>query len=214
MTPQIATLAGLVVLLPGLGLTVALSELATNHLASGTSRAAGAVVVFVTMAFGVALGARIAALAFGHARVVEPNTLPTWTLAAAFPLAPLAFSIVFRVRRREEGFVVGGCAIAFVGDLAVGRFLGPELGGFVGGFLAGATASTYARLRNKPAAIVYVPALMMLVPGSIGFRSVTALLADQVTRGIDAAFTTMVMGIALATGMLVAGVVIPPRRVL
>jgi uncharacterized membrane protein YjjP (DUF1212 family) len=214
LNPQVAMLAGLVVLLPGLALTVALSELATNHLASGTARAAGAMVVFVAMAFGVALGARIAALVFGAVRLADPVPAPAWTLALAVLLAPVAMSALFRVPRREVPFVVAGCAMAFLGGLCGGRVLGPELGVFVGGFLAGVAANGYARLRNRPSAIVYLPALLMLVPGSIGFRSVTALLADQVTSGIETAFTTLLMAVALGTGMLVAGVFVPPRRVL
>ncbi|MFP2908650.1 threonine/serine exporter family protein [Pyxidicoccus sp. 3LFB2] len=38
LSVQVATLAGLIVLLPGLSLTVAINELATRHLISGTSR--------------------------------------------------------------------------------------------------------------------------------------------------------------------------------
>jgi len=214
LNPQVAMLAGLVVLLPGLALTVALSELATHHLASGTARAAGALVVFVAMAFGVALGARLAALVFGAAPIVDPIPAPGWTLALAVVLAPIAMAALFRVPRSEIPFVVTGCAMAFAGGLGGARVLGPELGVFVGGFLAGAAANGYARLRNRPSAIVYLPALLMLVPGSIGFRSVTALLADHVTSGIEAAFTTLLMAVALGTGMLVAGVFVPPRRVL
>lgn len=214
MNPQVAMLAGLVVLLPGLSLTVALSELATNHLASGTARAAGALVVFVAMAFGVALGARVAALTFGAAQLADPVPAPGWTLGLAVALAPVAMAALFRVPRHEVPFVILGCAIAFVGGWGGTRVLGPELGVFVGGFLAGVAANGYARIRNRPSAIVYVPALLMLVPGSIGFRSVTALLADQVASGIEAAFTTLLMAVALGTGMLIAGVFVPPRRVL
>ena len=38
MSVQVATLSGLIVLLPGLGLTVAINELASRHLISGASR--------------------------------------------------------------------------------------------------------------------------------------------------------------------------------
>ena len=51
-----ATLGGLVVLLPGLTLTTALSELATRHLASGAARLSGAFITFLSIVFGVAFG--------------------------------------------------------------------------------------------------------------------------------------------------------------
>ncbi len=53
------SLAGLVVLLPGLTFTVALTELSTRHLASGTARLSGALVVFLGLGFGLALGAKL-----------------------------------------------------------------------------------------------------------------------------------------------------------
>ncbi len=214
LNPQIAMLAGLVLLLPGMMLTVATNELATGHLASGTARAAGATMVFITMAFGVALGGRLAAMIFGPPAMLEPEPASIWSLVLALLVAPLAMAALFRAPSREVPFVVAGCVLAFCGGQLGARWLGPELGVFVGGLLAGLAANGYARWRNKPSAIVYVPAMLMLVPGSIGFRSITALLAEQVTSGIDAAFTTLLMTVALGTGMLVAGVIIPPRRVL
>jgi uncharacterized membrane protein YjjB (DUF3815 family) len=51
-----ATLAGLIVLMPGLTLTVAMTELSTQHLASGTARLSAAFVTFLGMGFGVAVG--------------------------------------------------------------------------------------------------------------------------------------------------------------
>jgi uncharacterized membrane protein YjjP (DUF1212 family) len=46
LSVYIATVAGLIVLLPGYTLTIALSELAAEHLSSGTARFAGALVTF------------------------------------------------------------------------------------------------------------------------------------------------------------------------
>src|SRR5690606_30564729 len=56
------SLAGLVVLLPGLTFTIGLTELSTRHLASGTARLAGALVTFLGLGFGVALGSKAGAL--------------------------------------------------------------------------------------------------------------------------------------------------------
>ena len=55
-----ATLAGLIVLIPGFMLTIAIRELSTRHLASGTARLVGAGITFLGIIFGVALGNRLA----------------------------------------------------------------------------------------------------------------------------------------------------------
>src|SRR5262249_43245016 len=55
ITPSLVTLAALVVLLPGLSLTVAMTELATRNLIAGTARLMSAVIVLLELVIGVAL---------------------------------------------------------------------------------------------------------------------------------------------------------------
>jgi len=50
------------------------------------------------------------------------------------------------------------------------------------------------------------------VPGSIGFRSVTSLLGDDVVRGIETGFLTAIIAIALTTGMMLSSVLLPPKK--
>jgi uncharacterized membrane protein YjjP (DUF1212 family) len=74
----IATLAGLIVLMPGLTLTTAISELATRNLASGTARISGAFMTLLGIVFGVALGTRLGSALFGIPPAVTPAALPGW----------------------------------------------------------------------------------------------------------------------------------------
>lgn len=55
---------------------------------------------------------------------------------------------------------------------------------------------------------------MLLVPGSIGFRGVSSFLADDTLAGVQSAFTMTLVAIALVTGLLMANVLMPPRKAL
>jgi uncharacterized membrane protein YjjB (DUF3815 family) len=55
--------------------------------------------------------------------------------------------------------------------------------------------------------VTQVPGLLLLVPGSIGFRSVTSLLGNETITGIDTAFQLALVGISLAAGLLAGNVV-------
>jgi uncharacterized membrane protein YjjB (DUF3815 family) len=55
---------------------------------------------------------------------------------------------------------------------------------------------------------------MLLVPGSIGYRSLAALLHSDVVSGVDAGFSAVLVGVTLAAGLLLANVLVPPRRAL
>jgi uncharacterized membrane protein YjjP (DUF1212 family) len=208
----LATLGGLIVLLPGLTLSSAISELNSQHLVSGTARLTGAIVRFLALAFGVALGARVAALAFGAPPLVVAVALPGWTEGVALLLAPFAFTVLMRARPVDALPILGVCWLAFVGGRVGARALGPELGVFAGAFAAALASNLLARWRDVPPLVTLSPALMLLVPGSVGFRSLALLLQQEVLDGIQAAFRMVLMFAALVAGIQVAGVALPAPR--
>jgi len=59
-----------------------------------------------------------------------------------------------------------------------------------------------------------VPSIILLVPGSIGYHSLSNLLAHDVTTGIGNAFEALLVGSALVAGLLLANVLLPPRNAL
>lgn len=210
------TLAGIVYLLPGFMLTTAVTEIATRHLASGTARFAGACAVFLALAFGAALGWRIGAACFGSPLIgVEIEPLPAWAVVAALIAAPSAYSVLLRVRTRDVSLVFAACTVAFAGSRLGGAMLGPELGAFCGSLLVSAFANGIARTLNRPSSLVIVPGLFLLVPGSLGFTSLEVLIQQQdVIAGVQNAFRVILVATALASGVMMANVLLPSRRVL
>ncbi len=91
---RLVTLAALIIMIPGLRLTVALTELALGHLSAGVARLAGASVSLLTMTIGVALGWQLA----GGWRNLPPSpqSMPDYWQWIALVVAPLTFAVVFR----------------------------------------------------------------------------------------------------------------------
>jgi uncharacterized membrane protein YjjP (DUF1212 family) len=210
----LVTLSGVIVLIPGLALTTAMTELSTRHLASGTARFMGALVLLLGIAFGIALGAKTAALAIGtpHSSAVVP--LPEWTLLLSLLISPLGFAVLLKAERRDIPWIVAAGIVAFAGARVGSNALGPELGAFVGGVTAGVGSNWYARLTNRPSQITLVPGLLLLVPGSVGLSSLASLLDRNVTVGIENAFQTVLIAVSLVAGILIANVVSPRRKLL
>jgi uncharacterized membrane protein YjjP (DUF1212 family) len=211
LSVNLATLAGIIILIPGLSLTVAVTELANRHLVAGTARLFGAFTVFVVIAVCVAIGLAAGTAALGPPRVAAPETLPQWSLALALLGAPLAFTVLLKAQPRDAPWILVACGVAFAGTRLGSLWLGPELGVFVGALVAGLAGSAYSAALRRPAAVVRTPAILLLVPGSVGFRSLTALLDSQVVPGVETAFKMITMAVALAAGLLVASVVAPTR---
>jgi uncharacterized membrane protein YjjB (DUF3815 family) len=51
----------------------------------------------------------------------------------------------------------------------------------------------------------------MLVPGSVGFRSITNIIAKDPVAGIQTALTMVVTAVAIVTGLLLARLIVPRR---
>jgi uncharacterized membrane protein YjjP (DUF1212 family) len=209
----IATLAGLIVLVPGLTLTTAITEIAYDHLSAGTARMAGAFMTFIGIGFGVALGSRVAASLAGHAAAHTPPATPDWTAALALIVSASAFAILLRADRRDITWIVIAAAVAFMATRLGSRLLGPELGVFVGALAIGLGSNLFNRLTERPAVVTLVPGLLTLVPGSVGYRSITALLENQVVAGIDTAFTMVLTAVSLVAGLLTATAIFPERKI-
>ena len=208
----VSTLAGLIVLIPGFSLTVAVRELSTQHLASGTARFASATATFLGIGFGVALGGRLVAIALGERADVAALAFPLWVLPIAVALAGLAFAVILQAERRDilRIIVIGLIAVA-AGRIGA-RVLGLELGAFVGALAVGVIGNLFSRLRNRPSLILMVPGILMLVPGTIGYRSISALLEAEVVTGVGTLFRMLLTAVAIASGLLIADLVSPTRR--
>jgi uncharacterized membrane protein YjjB (DUF3815 family) len=209
---RLVTLASLIIMLPGLNLTIALTELAVGHLSAGTARLAGACVTLLTLTVGVGIAWRIG----GPLRTL-PET-PHWVLSEAWQwialfIAPITFSILFRARPAQWPIIAAVSIAGFLVSRYAGVF-GIEVGAFLGALVVGCGSNLYARLRNRPSLVPLTPGIIMLVPGSFGYRSLTALLDHQTVEGINFAFSMVILAISLVGGILTANAVIPPKRIL
>lgn len=211
LDPLIATLGGIIVLIPGLTLTLSVAELATRNLVAGTARLTGAITAFISIGFGVAIGSRIVELLPAiEPAVVEP--LPGWTLWASVVVAPFLLTVLFQARPRDLVSIVPSGVIAFAGAWFGAMLLGPELGVGVGAFIVAVAANLYARIAHAPAAVPLLPGIMLLVPGGIGFRSLSAFLADQTIAGVQVGFSVAMIAVALVAGLLFANVIVRTDR--
>jgi uncharacterized membrane protein YjjP (DUF1212 family) len=211
ITPSVVTIAALVILLPGLALSVAMTELATKNLIAGTARLMSAVIVLLELVIGVAIGERLAhALFVVHQGALVP--LPEWANWVALGASSVAVAIIVQAEARAIGWIVNACFVAYVGARFGSEWLGGQLGALVGAFALGLLANLYARLLDRPAQIVSVPAVLVLVPGGMGFRGIFALFQRDTLTGVETVFAMFVVATAIAAGLLIANALVSSRR--
>lgn len=205
------TISGLIVLVPGLSLTTAISELSLRHLVAGTSRLMGAMMTFLQLGFGVALGRTLTLALPPGAPPTGAHVTSFATLAAALVLAPASFAILLQARARDLGWVLFASTLAYLGTRQGAVWVGPELGAFLGAFLLAICANLYARRFSRPSAILLLPGLLMLVPGSLGFRSLSALMDQDVLGGVSTAIAVALVATSLVAGLFAASALVRPR---
>jgi uncharacterized membrane protein YjjP (DUF1212 family) len=209
--PGVVVLSGLVVLVPGLRVTVALTELTAGHVVSGASRLAGAATVFLMLGIGVALGRGAIEALLPAPALAVPGASPLWD-ALALAVAPLTLVVLFEARARDTGWIWVTGVLAFTVARLTTEVMGPVAGSFGGALVAGLIGNAISRRHIAPAAVVQVPGMMLLVPGVLGLRSINAFVASDALGGIGGLFSVGVMASALAAGLAAADLLLRPRR--
>lgn len=209
-------LAGLIVLIPGMSLTTAVREISSQHLVSGVARMGGAISTLLKLTFGTVAATQLcAALGIDPGTYVLPP-LPGWMDYPSLLLGAFGFAILFRTARRDWGMVMLAVIVGYLatrwGGLISGAIPGAPFGVFLGGFLLGAMANVYARFMQRPGAVIREPGIILLVPGSTGFRSVSYLFERDTTLGMDSGILLVTLLVSLVAGLLFGDLLVSPRR--
>ena len=206
-------IASLIVLVPGMTLTNAVNELTSQHLVSGTARFAGALATLMKLTVGSALALALAQLVGIEPQVRALRPQPDLVEWGALVLAAFSFAVLFRARARDYPVVmlaaIGGYLVSRIG----GELWGSPAGIFLSALLVTAAGNGYARWVRRPGAVVRVPGILMLVPGSASLRGVMSVVQQQdAAVGQSAALGVLNILLALVAGLLFGNLLLPTRR--
>ncbi len=208
------SLAGLIILVPGLSFTIAIRELSTGHLVSGSARMAGAITVFLLLSFGIALGYVLGDYWLGTPPMPQAQPIPEWFLLLSLLLISLSFTVLFNARLRDSVWLLATVALAILGSKLLGQWLQQPFLAFAVVLLISIFGNLYSRLTGKPASLIHIPGVMLLVPGSVGFHSISAMLQHDTLAGIEIAFKAVLIAVSIAVGLLAGNLFVPPKKAL
>lgn len=205
-------ISSLIIFMPGLFITIAIAEIATNNLVSGTARLVGGVMILLKLTFGVFIGGKIASWVEIPSLDFQLETIPFWVSYVTLPLTAFMSVINFKANKTDWKWVTMAGIYGYLASKWGAHHLGPELGMFFGGACVGAMSNIFARLKDKPSSIFQWPGIILLVPGSVGYRGMTSLFQKDVLGGLDTAFTMITLAMALVVGVFFGNIMIKPRR--
>jgi uncharacterized membrane protein YjjP (DUF1212 family) len=213
---EVVVLSVIILLVPGMALTTGLAELVHKNLVSGGAKLMEAMVTFISIVFGIAVVIALEKLlgfppAEAAARGPDPGLLMN---AGALLATSAGFAVIFSVPPRLAPGALLTAAVGWTTSFLGVRHLPGSLAAFAGALSIALVANAIARLTQRPGQIFLLPALVLLVPGSFGFLSLESFLRGDLLHGATKGFEMFLTGGAIVTGLLVANVLLPARKLL
>lgn len=204
-------IGSLIVLVPGLMLTTAVSELAEHNFVSGTVKLVNGVLILISIGTALFIGKDIIQfmnpnathLNFNYDKIAIPNQL--FTVGGTL-LIMLAFCIQFQTPKK---FILFALISGISGQIGFELFKNSSsyaLPSFIAAFFIGVVSLSFSRFFKTPSQIFSVPGIVSLVPGVLSFTiyNSTSLGAAAKTPEDGKMLTVAVIASSLVFGLIMA----------
>ena len=206
----LVTLAAILILIPGFSISVGIIELVSQRVVSGTVNLMNGLIYLVKQFAGAWLGVGLVHLFWSIPTTAGSSVNSQW-LWLFMPLLIIGLCVVFQTAPKDFFWAVLGCGIAYGGILAGGAIAGGNLGNLFGTIVAVVFANIWGKATHRPTSIVLLPAIVLLVSGSIGFRGLAAITVGQTATGEQQFVQMFVVALTIAAGLLVGNTIIQPK---
>ena len=208
----LVTLSAVAVLLPGYSISLGVIEMsASRHVVSGAANLAGGLVYLSKQIAGAWLGAGLTGQLLAIPAATAGMPVDSRWLWLFVPLLIIGLCLAFQTSRRDLLAAGLACAVAYGGILLGSAITGGNLGNLIGTIVAAVFANLWAARTGRPTSIVLLPAVILLVSGTIGFRGLAAMTAGQTAVGEQQFLQMFVVALTIAAGLLVGNTIVRPR---
>lgn len=208
-------LSSVIILVPGLALTMGLSELSSRNMVSGTARVMDALMQLFKLYFGAFLGVATGFSLFGENTYHPAQSLPYWATWLAVFLLSLALVVIFRTRLKHIPWALSAAFVAYSVTAWSSDYMAGGLGTFMGAFALGIYANLFTRIANQPSTIVAMHGLIVLVPGSKTYIGLNSFISGQdFVQADHVGQEVFIIFMSLVAGLIFANVVMPTKKAL
>ncbi len=189
----------LVTFFPGATLTIATIELAGAQIVSGASRLVWGMSQLLLLAFGVFAGLNLA----GYPASTGAEQAGSWAPWVGVALVGIGYLFFSSAPPGSLVFLWIALYGSYAAQTAGAIWLDPALSGLVGGVVIVPLTHLLAKFpHSPPESVLLLPAFWLLLPGALGFRSVSSIAMGVQGGGQDLIITGISI-FAVAVGVLV-----------
>jgi uncharacterized membrane protein YjjB (DUF3815 family) len=204
-------LSAVAIILPGYSISLGAGELVAQNVLSGVSNLMSGLITLVKQIAGAIIGIGIASLLVTTAATEPETPVNQMWLLLLFPLLLVGLGLAFQVSRRDLPWSVLVSGLAFLGVMAGSSLLDSNLGNLLGTIVAVVIANLWARKTGRPSSIVLIPAIVMLVSGTIGFRGLAAMAEGELLLGVQQFLQMFIVAITILAGILIGFTIVRPE---
>ena len=207
----LVTVSAIITLIPGYGISVGIQELVNNNPMSGMGNLINGLVYLLKQFAGTWTGFILADVFFDIPEGVSNSVDPAWRWIF-LSLLFFGLVIVFQTSYKDFFWSFIGCALGYMGVVYGSSLFSSNLGNIMGAFAIGAYSNLWERKTGRPGAIVFLPAMMVLVGGSSGFRGLIAV-AQGVPDAQKQFMEMFMIAITITIGLIMANTFVKTRPV-
>ncbi len=214
--PVEALIPALAVLLPGALLTMSAVDLASGEVVSGSSRFLEGMLQLALLAFGIFAAASLMGVQ-PSANQAHGDGFTAWAPWVGVPVFAIGVSVRESAPRAILPWLLLVLLVAHGSQLAGDAMFGPVLSGFTATLVVVPLVQYLERFDSAPPAFaLFLPAFLMLVPGSLGLLGVSELATIEPTNGgiggiVGALSAILSIALGLLVGTKVMQVLRPAR---
>lgn len=208
----LVVLSSVLILIPGYGISVGIIEIVSKHINSGLSNLVTGLIYLFKQFFGGWLGFKAVALVLTLPAAVEATPISSTWLWLGVPLIIISLGIALQTPFKDFLWACIGMVIAFLGTVYGSDWVSVNFGNLLGMVFLVVFTNIWSRKTHRPPSIVLVPAFILLVSGSIGFRGLSAFAAGSIQTGIQEFSQMFIVALTLAAGLVIGVTLSNPNK--
>ncbi len=205
-------LSSVAIILPGYSISLGAGELVAQKVLSGLSNLMSGLLTLFKQIAGSVLGVGFAGLLVAVSNTDTEKPVDQIWMFLLFPLLLVGLSMAFQTSRRDLPWAVLVSGLAYLGVLAGSAVLDSNMGNLLGTIVAVIISNYWARKTRRPASIVLLPAIVLLVSGTIGFRGIAAMAQGDLHLGVQQFFQMFVVAMTILAGIMIGYTIVKPER--
>ena len=203
---------GICMLVPAMGLTIGVYEIADDALEGGLFRLAYSILRFLMLGLGIGVAIQVWKPLRDLSEFIA-TPLPWPVVLACVLVGGLALTVCLQARARDLPWVVAGALVGHGSHLLTKVVLGGDGSPLIAALILGLLGVWQGRRPGHALGTVLIPGLLQMAPGFVGTAAVMQLLRGHAHGESATFFKVGLVALQLVIGVMLAPLILRRKRV-